>query len=247
MLVTRVQFYSMRPTPDTVQQAIAADGPFEPQENERLHQKWFAPGPRRRTLAAIRTYGLDKKRTVDIGSSYGNNSIYLGEGSYGVEIEPRCVVFANAIGLESYEHDVVTTTLEQFDPAEAALAWAVMEHVESQHKFLRNIASGLEDNGMLILYVPTIPLLRLLWLPKEIRKYFNGHQHGDHVNAYTKRTVKFICERAGFCTVACNPGFYGALRFLNYIPGVAALCDGVLYVGYKIPNWEYPGGSTRQV
>ena len=79
-------------------------------------------------------------------------------------------------------------------------------------------------------------------MPRPIRRAFGGHLHGDHINAYTKRTLEFIVERAGFKTVSCTPGLFGAASILNHIPGISAWFDGCVYVGEKIPT-----GSTPKV
>ena len=57
-----------KPTLETIKDAVMQHGCYSPEENERLYQKWFSKGPRRRTLAAIKRHGLDKMRTVDVGS-----------------------------------------------------------------------------------------------------------------------------------------------------------------------------------
>jgi SAM-dependent methyltransferase len=225
---------------------IVANGCFSPEENTRIYEKWFKPGPRRRAMHAMKKYGLTTDSVLDVGSAYGNNLRFLGPGSYGVEIEPAYVEFSNSIGLKAYVRDVSKNDLTDFPKVNNAIAWAVMEHVDSQHNFLRNVASVLNDNGRLFLYVPTIPLAIPRFLPKRLQRYWQGHLHGDHINAYTARTLRFICERAGFETVACNPGFHGFWSFLNCVPMISDLFDGVLYVGRKIPDWQYPSSSTRK-
>jgi SAM-dependent methyltransferase len=239
---------SVLSTPKTLyelEQFIIEKGCFSPEENARIFKKWFKFGPRRRAYEVIKKYKLDTASTIDIGCGYGNNQMFLGEGSYGVEIDKNFVQFCNSIGLPAYVRDVATSDLSDLPKVNNAIAWAVMEHVDSQHSFLRNIHSALNPEGKLFLYVPTIPFFIPNFLPKRFRKYWEGHLHGDHVNAYTARTLIFICERAGFETISCSPGLYGYLSWLNYVPGITNFFDGCLYVGKAIPDWKYPGGSTR--
>lgn len=230
-----------------IEKYILEHGGFSSEENLRIFQKWFKPGPRRRAYEVIRKFGLDTSFTIDIGSGYGNNLIFLGTSSYGVEIDEKYVEFSNNIGLQAYVRDVTTSDLSDLPRVDNAIAWAVMEHVNTQHVFLRNIYSVLKPGGRLFLYVPTIPLFIPKFLPKKFQKYWRGHVHGDHVNAYTARTLRFICERAGFETISCSPGFYGYLGWLNHVPGITNLFDGCLYIGKAIPDWQYPKGSTRKV
>ncbi len=229
-----------------VRTRIINNGSLSPEENEQIYERWFKPGPRRRAMHVMRAYGLTDASTVDIGSGYGNNLLYLGAGSYGIEINQAFVDFSNHIGLTAYVRDVAKSDLADLPKVDNAIAWAVMEHVDAQHIFLRNVASVLHDNGRLFLYVPTVPAFIPNLLPQKLRKYWKGHLHGDHVNAYTARTLRFVCERAGFETVSVSPGFYGLWTFLNYIPGINNFFDGSLYIGRKIPNWSYPPGSTRK-
>ncbi len=226
---------------------IAEKGGLSREENLRIFNKWFKQGPRRRAGRVIATYGLNNESTIDIGSGYGNNLMFLGEGSYGVEIDAKFVVFSVSIGLQAYVRNVATTDLSDLPKVDNAIAWAVMEHVDSQHEFLRNIHSVLNPDGRLFLYVPTVPLFIPKFLPKRFQKYWRGHLHGDHVNAYSARTLRFICERAGFRTISCSPGFYGYFKWLNYLPGINNFFDGCLYIGKALPNWKYPEGSTREI
>jgi SAM-dependent methyltransferase len=235
-----------RPPFTDIKKHIVLNGGLTQDENMEIYEKWFKPGPRRRTMNVIRTYGLGNNSTIDIGSGYGNNLLYLGEGSYGVEINRKYVEFSNNLGLKAYVRDVSKNDLSDLPKVDNAIAWAVMEHVDSQHIFLRNVASAMNSGGRLFLYVPTVPSFTPRFLPDRIAKYWRGHLHGDHVNAYTAKTLCFICERAGFETISCTPGFYGLLRWLNYIPGITNFFDGCVYIGRVIPDWEYPRGSTRR-
>ncbi|MCD4684705.1 MAG: class I SAM-dependent methyltransferase [Anaerolineae bacterium] len=116
-----------------------------------------------------------------------------------------------------------------------------MEHVESPHIFLRKLHQLLKPNGLLAIYVPTIPPFPWLRHIPRLKPYFAGHLHGDHINAFTPATLRFFCERAGFATEAVTPFLPGPLRFLNRFH----IIDGIVYVGRKIENWEYPPSATR--
>ncbi|MFT7644513.1 MAG: SAM-dependent methyltransferase [Candidatus Paceibacteria bacterium] len=226
---------------------VGARGGKSQVENQAVFDKWFKPGPRRRTMEVIKKYGLNSKTVIDIGSGVGNNLVYMGTGSYGVEINPGSVKFCTNIGLDAKEVDMISDDVSNLPKVDNAIAWAIMEHVENPHRFLRNIHAVLNPGGNIFLYVPTVPVFIPKFLPMRFRKYWNGHLHGDHVNAFSGKSLKFMCERAGFETVSYSPGFYGWLTWLNYIPGIQNFFDGCLYVGKAIPEWQYPIGSTRKV
>ena len=125
---------------------------------------------------------------------------------------------------------------------------AVLEHVESPHRFLRKVHQLLEPSGLLVLFVPAISsvgglaLHRLPW----IGRYFVGYLASDHINAFTPSTVAFTCERAGFETIEVTPSFPGPFSLFNSVPPLASLVDGSTYISRAIPNWEYHPKATRQ-
>jgi SAM-dependent methyltransferase len=225
---------------------ILQKGSLSPEGNKETFDKWFKPGPRRRTLETIRRNKLDQQSVVDIGSGFGNNLAYLGEGSYGLEIKPEKVDFTNSIGLTAHCRNVVSDDVSGLPKVDNAIAWAVMEHVDSPHVFLRKIHSLLNPGGRIFVFVPTIPLIPPRMFPNKFRRYWRGHLHWDHINAFSRDSLRFTCERAGFETESCSPGFFGATSFLNHVPGVQSLLDGSLYIGKSIPDWQYHESSIRK-
>lgn len=189
------------------EQLITDKGTYSKEKNKEIYHKFFKKGPRSRLYNVIKRYGLDRENVLDVGCSYGHVLAHLGPGSYGVDYQKEFTDFAVSIGLQAYHCDATVGDLSTFPKVDNAIAWAVMEHVDSQHLFLRNLHSVIKPGGRLFLYVPTIPSYIPSFLPKRIRKYWEGHKHGDHVNAYSYRTLRFIYERAGFETISCNPGF----------------------------------------
>ena len=128
---------------------------------------------------------------------------------------------------------------------------AVLEHVESPHRFLRKVHQLLEPSGLLVLFVPAISsvgglaLHRLPW----IGRYFVGYLASDDINAFTPSTVAFTCERAGFEiieTIEVTPSFPGPFSLFNRVPPLASLVDGSTYISRAIQNWEYHPKATRQ-
>ena len=118
--------------------------------------------------------------------------------------------------------------------------------MESVHVFLRKIALLLADNGLAIFYVPSIPLAPFLRHVPFLRRYMTGYLYSDHINAFTPSTLRFFCERAGFETLEASPFLPGAAGLVNHAPLLNRIVDGCVYVGRKIPDWEYPGRATRR-
>jgi len=221
---------------------ISSSGCYTREENERIYDKWFAEAPRYLFKAVNEKYRLTDKILCDAGCGYGANLVFCNPDSYGIEIEGYEVQFARSIGLNIYERDILNDDLSALPKADAIWNSAVLEHVTSPHIFLRKLHSLLKDGGLLAIYVPTIPPLRFLQHLPRLGRYFTGHVHGDHINAFTPTTLRFFCERAGFRTLEVSAFYPGALSILNGVP----IIDGCVYVGIKQPHWEYPANATRR-
>jgi SAM-dependent methyltransferase len=177
--------------------------------------------------------------------------LHAAPGSYGIELEPYQARFAASIGLTVHSRDVIEDDLSDLPMVQCVLALAVIEHVDSPHVFLRKIHGLLEPGGLLILETPCKPARE--WLE---RAPFIGRVHGDHddhVNAFTARTARFACERAGFRTLA----LFGwskplATRLTGLSPLITGwfplnvVANGVVYVGAQLPEWQYGPQATRR-
>ena len=234
-----------RMNPEDLGQFVLSHGCFTPEKNRAIYEKWFRQSPRYLFKAADERYRITQRRLCDIGSSYGTALFYASKDSYGIEIVPERVDFTKSLGLTAYCRDVTTADLSDLPKVEAVWCCAVLEHVDAPHLFLRKIWSLLEPDGLIFLWVPTIPSLpwRLLGYVPFLSKHFTAHTHTDHVNAFTPSTIRFMAERAGFETVEVNALYPWPLRFLGTFLFVL---DGVMYVGKKKSSGVYRGRSTRK-
>jgi SAM-dependent methyltransferase len=225
---------------------IIKKGCYDPARNERIYQKWFARGPRMRMQTLLKRFALSEKRVVDVGCGYGNNLWYFGPGSYGIEVLEKEVAFAQSIGLDARVVDIAHEAVTNLPKAEVALCYAVIEHVENPHVVLRKLHALLEPGGLVLIYVPTIPVFPILGRLPRIGGAFSGYTNVDHINAFTPATIRFMAERAGFHTQTLTTAmpWLGALCDL---PGIRALFDGIVYVGTAIEDFEYHPHSTRKV
>ncbi|MGC8811054.1 MAG: class I SAM-dependent methyltransferase, partial [bacterium] len=94
----------------------------------------------------------------DIGCSYGTNLIFCSRESYGIEIDKRKIEFAKSIGLLVYERDLQKEEIDDLPKVEIVWCSAVLEHLESPYIFLKKINQLLKSNGLVFIYVSTIPL-----------------------------------------------------------------------------------------
>lgn len=234
----------LRPSPE-LRQRIIESGCYGNAENTRIYEKWFSSGPRYQFQAVDRKYGLADKVICDIGCGYGMNLVYAQPGSYGIEVDRYAADFARSIGLTIEERDFLHESVDDLPKVDAVWCSAVLEHVESVHLFLRKMALILKPDGLVAIFVPTIPLIPQLKHVPKLSRFTSGHLYSDHINAFTPSTLRFFCERAGFETLDVSPFMPSVFGFANHIPLLNRLVDGVTYVGCKVPDWEYPQGATR--
>lgn len=221
-------------------------GSLSREENERVYERRFANAPRHLFRAVDERYGLTDKRLCDVGCGFGENLVFAAPGSVGLDIDRGSVEFAQALGLDVRLRDVLHDNLGDVPPAEAIWCAAVLEHVESTHLLLRRLYSLLEPNGLLAVYVPTIPALPGLGRIPFLRRLVSGYGHSDHINAFVPATLKFVCEHAGFETLQVSPMLPGPLRRVERMPPLPRLIGLTVYVGRAIPNWDYTGNATRR-
>ena len=223
---------------------VVKHGAFSPERNLEIYEKWFRESPRYLFKTVDERFHLTKKIFCDIGCSYGMNLIWSRPESYGVDIVPEYVTFAQSLGLAAHQRDVVTEDLSDLPHVESVWCCAVLEHVDAPHIFLRKLWNMLEPEGLIFIWVPTLPSFpwrALRYLPF-LKKHLTAHTHSDHINAFTPATLRFMVERAGFETVELNALYPQPFRFLGKYLFVL---DGVMYIGRKKQS-AYFGNSTRK-
>lgn len=221
---------------------VLQKGCYSKEENLRIYNKFFKNAPRYLFRAVDKKYNISKKILCDVGCSYGQNLLYCSDGSYGIEVIHGYASFARSLGLNVYQRNAVADSLADLPKVEVIWCSALLEHVDSPHVLLRRMHNMLSPGGLICVYVPTISLLAFLRKMPVIGKHFSGYIHADHINAFSAKTLRFTCERAGFETYEVSPFYPPPLNFLNFIP----LIDGIVYIGKKIENWDYPKNSARK-
>ncbi len=230
---------------DNLEEFILKNGVGTEETRRAVYEKWFKKSPRYLFQEIDRRYDLRHKKICDVGCSYGMNLMYCRPDSYGIEILPECAAFAEALGLTVYTRDVVNTDLADLPKAEAVWCCAMLEHVDSPHIVLRKLWTLLEKDGLVFLWVPTIPFIPWRFFKRIpfLTPHLTAHTHSDHVNAFTPATIRFMAERAGFETVEVSAMYPWPLSILNRFLYVL---DGAMYVGRKKNASVYFGNSTRK-
>ncbi len=202
---------------------------------EKIWGKYFRFMPLKLALP-LKKYHLDQKKVLDVGSDWGEFLIHFGSGSKGVEVLPEPVKFSRAIGLNINEYNFEDEWREDSESFDSVWCSNVLEHVVAPHLLLRRFHDSLKQNGLIFIRVPTIPSN---WLYLKLNKMllgFLGYEAVQHINAFTRMTVEFTIERAGFRIIESNC-FFPEYAKLNKIfnPILKDAMSFVTVVAEKIP------------
>lgn len=116
----------------------------------------------------------------------------------------------------------------------------LFEHMQSPHNFLRKLPQFLSEDGFIILGVPCVP--KLNWLTH--LKKFRGSLASLHINFFTKTTLKYFAQFAGY-HISDVRGY----RFKNYL---ADHCLDFIYphfyvIARPVKNFEYSEKRRREL
>jgi SAM-dependent methyltransferase len=221
---------------------ILDKGCYSADENRRIFDKWFQSAPKIAFRRAAELYELRGRTICDVGCAYGANLFFMTPGSYGLEVNSHYVDFARSVGLTVQQRDVVSDALNDLPRVDAVWCSALIEHVDSPHILLRKLHLLLKPGGLLLLFAPILPAIPILRRLPKYGSNFTSHLHDDHVSAFTRKTLQFACERAGFKTVEITALYRQPLSIFNRLLFLQATC---LYVGRAQEGWNYPEKSDR--
>lgn len=198
-----------------IKERIFSKSPFPYDETKKLWEKYFRFMPLKLQLP-LKKYGLDKKKVLDVGSAWGEFLIHFGAGSKGIEVSDKEVRFSRAIGLNVEQYNIEDEWREALESFDVVWFSNVLEHVIAPHAVLRNFHKTLKPGGLLFVRVPTIPSNRLLIMFNQLLLGFLSYKAEQHVNAFTRRTLEFTIERAGFEILESNV-FIPPIGWLNFL------------------------------
>lgn len=208
------------------------------EETQKIWEKYFRFMPLKLALP-FQKYNLGQKKVLDIGSAWGEFLIHFGPGSKGLEVLPESVKFSKAIGLNVAEYNFEDEWREEGESFDAVWCSNVLEHVVAPHLLLRRFHDTLKPNGLVFIRVPTVPSNWLYIKLNRLLLGFLGYEAVQHINAFTRRTIEFTIERAGFKIIESNM-FLPENRTLNKIfnPILKDAMSFITIVGRKVP-FEY--------
>lgn len=159
-------------------------------------------------------YLLAKKSVCDIGCGFGEYLRFFGSGSIGVTTTQEEVEYGKSNDLKiifgnAEKIGEVFANGEKFD---AIWANNLFEHLLSPHAFLMNLKRISKEQAVIILGVPVVPkVVSLISLP-----WFRGTLASNHINFFTKTTLRLTVDRGGWEVVTIRP-FIFKNSFLDFI------------------------------
>lgn len=221
-----------------LKERIFKNSPLDLTVTEKIWEKYFRFMPMKLSLPLAK-YQLNNKKVLDIGSAWGEFLIHFGSNSKGIEVLPESVNFSRAIGLNVDEYNFEDDWREELESYDAIWCSNVLEHVVAPHLLLRRFHDVLKLNGLVFIRVPTISSN---WFYLKLNKLllgFLGYEAVQHINAFTRKTIEFTIERAGFKIIESNI-FLPENRMLNKIlnPFLKDAMSFITVVGRKVP-FEY--------
>lgn len=227
---------------DIVKETALLNSSLPREEIERICKESFSKNAiSKRLQLLIQKYGLDTKKILDVGCACGRHLVYFGEGSVGLELKPNEVEFARAIGLKVIQcniEDKWEFTEAGFD---AVWCFSILDHVISPHKLLMECWRKLKDDGLIFICVSAIPhpLVQRLF---KLRLGYVPYQATEHLYAYTRRSLEFLLERAGYRVVEVVISPPVQLRFLTPLIKLLSRYGGsvqLTVVAEKNPEFKY--------
>ena len=180
------------------------NSPLDLASTQKIWEKYFRFMPVKLALP-LKKYNLNNKKVLDIGSAWGEFLIHFGSGSKGIEV-----------GLDVDEYNFEDEWREEGESFDAIWCSNVLEHVVAPHRLLRRFHEALKPNGLVFIRVPTIPSNWIYLKLNRLLLGFLGYEAVQHINAFTRRTIEFTIERAGFKIIESNI-FFPQNQIINKI------------------------------
>ncbi|HBM45766.1 MAG: Methyltransferase type 11 [Parcubacteria group bacterium GW2011_GWF2_38_76] len=182
----------------------------------------------------IRLLGLNNKKVFDVGCGFGEYLALFGKGSFGITSTEEEVFVARERGLDVFKTNAELISRDSIKN-DFGVIWAnnLFEHLLSPHYFLMRLRSISDNGAILVLGVPVIPkfvsLLRL--------SHFGGSLASNHINFFTKETLRLTVERSGWRVIEARP-YLSKFRIFDSI--LSFFSPHIYIIAKKDPLFNYP-------
>lgn len=186
----------------------------------------------------IANFDLSRKKVLDLGCGYGEYLIHFGKGSLGITTAHEEVRVGRERSLDiRFGNAEFLEELSLPDVAEVVWGNNLFEHLLSPHAFLMKLKKSVVPDGLLILGVPVVPKITSLVAVS----LFRGAFASNHINFFTKETLRLTVGRAGWEVCDVRPFWFSSAWLDRSLAWLAPH----LYVvarnnaGFKYPDKKY--------
>ncbi len=155
-------------------------------------------------------------KILDIGAGSGSFLSFmktLGWDPYGIDISPKAVERATALGVKMFQGEVADASFPDrfFD---VITLRSVLEHVHHPVEALHEVHRILKDQGIVYIVVPNIASLNF-WL---FGRFWYGLESPRHLYAYSPSTMGRLARKTGFAVLSSRfrsstRGLRGSLQY----------------------------------
>lgn len=188
------------------------------------------------------TYNLTQEKVLDLGCGYGEHLSHFGKGSLGITTTVEEVAHGDASGIR-----IVLGNVERFDlisemkSESFGVVWSnnLFEHLLAPHQFLISLKRYVQPDGLLILGVPVFPPISALMRFKK----FRGALAISHINFFTRNTLHYSVDRAGWEIKDIRP-FIFKNAFIDRIAGMFA--PHIYVIARNDASFTYPEKKMKE-
>lgn len=188
----------------------------------------------------VDSFGLSRRKTLDLGCSYGEHLVHFGAGSLGVTSTSEEVSYGRTRGLRMIKGNVETLDELNIDERFEGI-WSnnLFEHLLSPHAFLIRLKTIARPDTLLVLGLPVLP--RIMGLMRIAK--FRGALASNHVNFFTAGTLRLTVLRAGWIVEDIRP-FVSCWRWLD--DGLRTFAPHLYVVARNDASFEYPEKKLKE-
>lgn len=181
--------------------------------------------------------GFSGLKVLDVGCGVGSISLYLaaqGAEVTGIDISPRAIKIANQakteVGLKNvvFRQGTLRAEPKKYD---LVVCFEVIEHIENDEAFVKQILVNLKPNGLLVLSTPSQnnTLYRFGF-------YRQFDQEVGHLRRYTPSTIAELLRARGFVIEEVR-SVEGPLRNILFTTKLGILIKGIRGPLVPIFHW----------
>lgn len=191
----------------------------------------------------VKQLGREPKSLLDVGCETGDFLMLFPkvQSRQGVELSKSSVDIATKRGL--IVHNDFLENIEFDQKFEVVTAFAILEHLAEPHKFLNKLETLVEDNGILLILIPTHQCFKAKFMNFIGRKW-KMNSPPEHLNFYSRLFLDKHLSEKGYALEKRYFDSGGNFNPLSQIPFVGHLTTLLIkladkWIFAKVPFFDH--------